>query len=157
LVLVIEDDAANGQDHVDGHRTVALAIGPYVKRGVVDSGLYTNCSVLRCIEDVFGLPPMSQFDARANGLEGIFTTRPDLSSYTHRPALVDLDEHNLAGAFGQKESDAMNFAMADDVPNGVLNAILWHSVRGAGTPPPPPVRSRFELSLRNGSDSGHRR
>jgi DNA-binding beta-propeller fold protein YncE len=147
LVLVIEDDAANGQDHVDGHRTVALAIGPYVRRGVVDSGLYTSCSVLRCIEDVFGLPPMSQFDARANGLEGIFATRPDLSSYTHRPALVDLDEHNLAGAFGQVESDAMNFAMADDVPNDVLNAILWHSVRGADTPPPPPVRSGFGLSL----------
>jgi YVTN family beta-propeller protein len=147
LILVIEDDAANGQDHVDGHRTVALAAGPYVKRGAVDSGLYTNCSVLRCIEDVFGMPPMSQFDARANGFEGIFRTRPDLTPYTHRPAQVDVDERNVAGAFGQKESDAMNFAIADNVPNDVLNAILWHSVRGPDATLPPLVRSGFTLGL----------
>lgn len=145
LILVIEDDASNGQDHVDGHRTVALAAGPYVKRGVIDSGLYTNCSVLRCIEDVFGLPPMSQFDARANGLEGIFRTTSDLAPFTHRAALVDVDERNLAGAFGQADSDAMNFRVADDVPNDVLNAILWHSVRGVQAPLPPVVRSGFTL------------
>jgi DNA-binding beta-propeller fold protein YncE len=147
LVLVIEDDAANGQDHVDGHRTVALAAGPYVKRGVVDSALYTNCSVLRCIENIFGLPPMSQFDARANGLEGIFTSRPDFTPYVHVPALVDVDEKNLAGAFGQAESDAMDFAVADDVPNNVLNAILWHSVRGEQATLPPLARSGFALGL----------
>jgi YVTN family beta-propeller protein len=147
LVLVIEDDAANGQDHVDGHRTVALAAGPYVKRGAVDSGLYTNCSVLRCIEDVFGLPPMSQFDARANGLEGIFSTRPDPRPFAHVPARVDVDERNLAGAFGQEASDRMNFAVADDVPNDVLNAILWHSVRGADVSLPPATRSGFTLAL----------
>jgi phospholipase C len=155
LILVIEDDAANGQDHVDGHRTVALAAGPYVRRGVVDSDLYTNCSVLRCIEDVLGLPPMSQFDARANGLEGIFRTTPNLTPYTHRPAGVDVDERNLAGAFGQKESEAMNFAVADVVPYDVLNAILWHSVRGADAPVPPPVRSGFTLGVRRaGNEDG---
>ena len=147
LILVIEDDAANGQDHVDGHRTVALAAGPYVKRGQVDSGLYTSCSVLRCIEDIFGLPSMTQFDARANGLEGIFRSKPDLRPYTHRPARIDLEEKNLAGAFGQAESDAMNFAIADVVPYDRLNVILWHSARGTEASPPPVVRSGFALRL----------
>jgi DNA-binding beta-propeller fold protein YncE len=145
LILVIEDDAANGQDHVDGHRTVALAAGPYVKRGQVDSHLYTSCSVLRCIEDVFGLPPMTQFDARANGLEGIFRSTPELRPYVHRNARIDIDEKNLAGAFGQAESDAMNFAVADAVPYDRLNVILWHSV--STEPPPPVVRSGFALQL----------
>jgi len=145
LILVIEDDAANGQDHVDGHRTVALAAGPYVRRGVVDSGFYTSCSVLRCIEDVFGLPPMTQFDARAKGFEGIFRSKPDLTPYRNRSARIDLHEKNVAGAFGQAESDAMNFAVADVVPYDRLNVILWHSVRGTDAPPPPIVRSGFAL------------
>lgn len=147
LILVIEDDAANGQDHVDGHRTVALAVGPYVKRGAVDSGFYTSCSVLRCIEDIFGMPPMTQFDARANGFEGIFRSKPDLTPYTNRPARIDINEKNVAGAFGQAESDAMNFAVADVVPYDRLNVILWHSVRGTEAPPPPIVRSGFALRL----------
>lgn len=148
LILVIEDDAANGQDHVDAHRTVALAAGPYVKRDAVDSGLYTSCSVLRCIEDVFGLPPMSQFDARANGLEGIFRSTPDLEPYWHHEAQVDVNETSVAGAYGQAESDAMDFSMADVVPYDALNRILWHSVRGVDAPPPPPVRSGFALGMR---------
>jgi YVTN family beta-propeller protein len=147
LILVIEDDAANGQDHVDGHRTVALAAGPWVRRGAVDHTLYTGCSVLRCIEDVFGLPPLSQFDARADGFGGIFARRPDTRPYLHRAAQIDVNETNLAGAFGQAESDAMNFKVADAVPYEVLNRILWHSVRGADAPPPPPVRSGFALGL----------
>lgn len=145
LVLVIEDDAANGQDHVDGHRTVALAAGPWVKRGAVDHTLYTNCSVLRCIEDVFGLPPMSQFDARANGLENVFARRPDLTPYRHREAGIDLSETNLAGAYGQAESEAMDFSIADHVPYDVLNRVLWHATRGTAAPLPAPVRSGFAL------------
>ncbi len=148
LVLVIEDDAANGQDHVDAHRTVALAAGPWVKRGVTDSNLYTGCSVLRCIEDVFGLPPMSQYDARANGLEGIFARKPDVTPFRHRPTSIDVNETNVAGAYGQAESEAMNFSVADVVPYDILNRVLWHSVRGADAPPPVPVRSGFALGLR---------
>jgi phospholipase C len=146
LILIIEDDAANGADHVDGHRTAALAAGPYVKRGVVDHSLYTNCSVLRCIEDVFGLPAMSSFDARANGLEGVLRMTPDLRAFQHREARIDLGEINLAGAFGQRESDAMDFKTADAVPNDVLNDVLWHSVHGSAAPPAP-VRSAHVLRV----------
>lgn len=154
LVLVIEDDAANGQDHVDEHRTVALAAGPWVKRGVTDSNLYTGCSLLRCIEDVFGLPPMSQFDARANGLEGIFAAKPDLKPYRCREANIDLTETNLAGAYGQEESERMDFTAADLVPYDVLNRVLWHSVRGAAAPAPPVVRSGFALGWRRPGGDG---
>jgi hypothetical protein len=114
----------------------------------VDHTLYTGCSVLRCIEDVFGLPPLSQFDARANGFEGILSSRSDSRPFLHRAAGVDVNETNLAGAYGQAESDAMNFAVADAVPYDVLNRILWHSMRGTDAPPPPPVRSGFAFGLR---------
>jgi len=155
LILVIEDDASNGADHIDGHRTVALAAGPYVRRGAVDSGLYTSCSVLRCIEDVFGLPPMSQFDARADGMSGIFARKPDLKPFRHLDARIDVNEKNMAGAFGQAESDAMNFKVADVVPCDVLNRILWHSVRGVAAPPPVPVRSGFALVVQPSAPAGN--
>jgi YVTN family beta-propeller protein len=145
LILAIEDDAANGQDHVDGHRTVALAAGPWVRRHAVDHTLYTSCSVLRCIEDVLGLPPMSEFDARASGLEGIFAAGADATPYVALPANLDVNETNVAGAYGQAESDAMDFRMADDVPYERLNEILWRSVRGADAVMPAPVRSGFAL------------
>src|SRR4030095_16215688 len=131
-----------------GHRTVALAAGPYVRRGAVDSGLYTNCSVLRCMEDVFGLPPMSQYDARADGMSGIFAKKPDLKPYRHLDAHIDVNEKNMAGAFGQAESDAMNFKVADVVPYDVLNRILWVASRGTSAAPPPPVRSGVALVVR---------
>jgi len=154
LILVIEDDAANGLDHIDGHRTVALAAGPYVRRGAVDSGLYTSCSVLRCIEDVFGMPPMSQYDARADGLSGIFARKPDPKPFRHIDARIDLNEKNLAGAFGQAESDAMDFKVADRVPYDVLNKILWVTTRGTLAPPPPPVRSGYALGVRRAGGDG---
>jgi hypothetical protein len=108
--------------------------------------LYTSCSVLRCIEDVFGMPPMSQFDARANGLEGIFARTPDATPFTARAAQVDVEEKNRDGAYGQRESDAMNFKVADMVPYDRLNEIVWCSVRGPLAPPPAPVRSGFALA-----------
>ena len=61
---------------------------------------------------------------------------------------MDLAEKNLAGAFGQAESEAMDFSIADVVPYDVLNRVLWHSVRGCAAPAPPPVRSGFALGLR---------
>jgi DNA-binding beta-propeller fold protein YncE len=146
LILIIEDDAANGLDHVDGHRTVALAAGPWVRRRAADHTLYTSCSVLRCIEDVFRLPPMSQFDARVNGFENVFTRTPDFTPYTARDAQVDVEEKNPEGAYGQRDSDAMDFRMADVVPYDRLNEILWYSVRGPLDPYPAPVRSGFMLA-----------
>jgi hypothetical protein len=108
--------------------------------------------VLRCIEDVFGMPPMSQYDARADGMSGIFTKKPDLKPFRHLDARIDVNELNMAGAFGQAESDAMNFKVADVVPYDVLNKILWVATRGTSAPPPPPVRSGFALGMRRAGD-----
>jgi hypothetical protein len=140
-IFVIEDDAANGPDHVDAHRTVALVIGPHVRRGAVDHHLYTNASVLRTIELILGLPPMSQFDAGALPMTGAFTAVADTTEFVHEPARVDLTETNLAGAFGQERCDRMNFAVADAAPPDELNEILWHDARGAAAALPAPVRA----------------
>ena len=91
---------------------------------------------------------MSQFDARADGMSGIFSRTANSKPYRHREAGVDVNETNMAGAFGQAASDSMNFSIADVVPYDVLNRILWHSVRGTAAPPPPIVRSGFALGTR---------
>ena len=147
VIFVIEDDAANGPDHVDAHRTVALVIGPYVRRGAVDSHLYTNAGVLRTIELILGLPPMTQFDAAARPLTASFTATPDLTPFRHEEARVDLSETNLAGAYGQARCDRMNFRVADAVPPDDLNEILWRDARGAGAPVPPRVLGAFTVRL----------
>jgi DNA-binding beta-propeller fold protein YncE len=157
LILVIEDDAANGPDHVDAHRTVALAIGPYVRRGAVDSRLYTNASFLRTIELILGLPPMSQFDAAARSLAASFTATPDLTPFRHEEARVDLNETNLAGAYGQERCDRMNFRAADAVPPDELNEILWRDARGATAVVPPLVRGMFTVRLASIAGPGRER
>ena len=139
-IFVIEDDAANGPDHVDAHRTVALVASPYARRGVVDSRLYTNSGMLRTIELILGLQPMSRFDAAALPMRAAFTATPDATPYDCQPAQLDLEETNLAGAYGQERCDAMNWEVADAVPPDEVNEILWHAVRGVDAPLPPLVR-----------------
>jgi DNA-binding beta-propeller fold protein YncE len=141
VIFVIEDDAANGPDHVDAHRTVALVIGPHVRRRVVDHHLYTNASVLRTIEMILGLPPMSQFDAGALPMTGAFMSAADTTAFVHVAARVDLAETNLLGAYGQERCDRMNFAVADAAPPDELNEILWRDARGAMAVFPAPARA----------------
>src|SRR4029434_3353796 len=89
-IFVIEDDAQNGPDHVDARRTVGLVISPHVKRGIVDSTMYTTVSYLRTMELILGLPPMTQYDALATPLFNAFSTTPTLTAYSRIPAKVDL-------------------------------------------------------------------
>ncbi len=105
-IFVVEDDAQNGSDHVDAHRTVALAISPYIKRKTVDSTMYSTSSMLRTMELCLGLEPMSQFDASARPMSNAFTDKPDLTPYVHRPAGVDLSARNDATAWGAGEVEA---------------------------------------------------
>ena len=142
-VFVLEDDAQNGPDHVDSHRSVALVISPFVRRAAVDSTLYTTSGVLRTIELLLGLPPMSQYDAAASPMYGAFQAEPVLTPYARREARVPLEEKNDALAWGAAASVAMNLEEADLAPEGELNEILWKSVRGAHSPMPPPVRAAF--------------
>src|SRR5262249_48746745 len=85
-----------------------------------------------------GLPPMSQFDARADGLSGIFSRTADARPYRHRESQVDVNETNMAGAFGQAESDSMDFSIAALVPHPALHRIPWYSPPAPAPPPPPP-------------------
>jgi len=142
-VFVLEDDAQNGPDHVDAHRSVALVASPFARRGAIDSTLYTTCGVLRTIELILGLSPMSQCDAAATPVYRAFQSAPDLRPFTHREARVPLDEKNAPEAFGARASLEMDFSQPDRIPERELNEILWKSIKGASSPMPPPVRAAF--------------
>ncbi len=144
-IFVIEDDAQNGPDHVDAHRTVALVISPHVKHRAVDSHLYTTSSMVMTMELLLGLPPLSQFDAGANPMTGSFSTVADMATYQHIPARIDIMERNPIGAKGQSESDLFDFSREDAVPDEALTSVLWQALKGGH--PPPPVRSGFVRTL----------
>jgi len=146
-IFVLEDDAQNGPDHVDAHRSVAFVASPYARRGAVDSTLYTTSGMLRTIELILGLPPMSQYDAAAAPMYGAFQSSPVLSAYTQRPARVRLDERNDASAPGAAASMAMDWSEPDRIPDLELNEIVWKSVRGPHTTMPPPVRAAFVRAI----------
>jgi hypothetical protein len=145
-IFMIEDDAQDGPDHVDGRRTVGLVVSPYVRRGIVDSTLYSTSSMLRTMELLLGLPPMSQFDAAANPMYTSFGPEADLRPFTALPSEVDVNAKNTAASYGARQSLAMNFSEVDKAPMHLLNDIIWKSVKGADSPMPPPVH-RFRPIL----------
>jgi phospholipase C len=148
-IFVIEDDAQNGPDHVDSHRTAGLVISPYVKRGFVDSDMYSTVSMLRTVELLLGLPPMTQHDAAAPPMVNSFMARPELSGFTALPAGIDLMAKNPPQGYGATASARMDFSEYDRIDEDLLNRILWHSIKGADVPYPAPVRralpTRFGL------------
>ncbi|AGA26750.1 bifunctional YncE family protein/alkaline phosphatase family protein [Singulisphaera acidiphila] len=142
-IFVVEDDAQNGSDHVDAHRTVALVISPYVKRKAVDSTMYSTSSMLRTIELILGLDPMSQFDASSRPMSPAFIGEPNPSPYSVRPANVDLNELNLRTAPGAEASMKLDLSKEDQADDLVFNEIIWKAVKGANSTMPPPVRAAF--------------
>ena len=143
MIFVVEDDAQNGSDHVDAHRSVMLVIGPYIKRGFVDHTMYTSSSVLKTMELIFGLKPMTQFDLSAAPILNPIVNVPDLKTYDAIKPLVDLDEKNVAGLFGGEKCEELNFAIEDAVPEREFNEILWKAVKGEKSVLPPLTRSAF--------------
>jgi YVTN family beta-propeller protein len=139
-IFIIEDDAQDGPDHVDARRTVGLAISPYIHRGTVDSTQYTTSSMIRTIELLLGLPPMSQYDAAATPMYKSFGVKPDSTPYDARQALVDLNAKNTAKSYGSRQSRKMDFSDVDRAPARELNEILWKSIKGADSSMPAPVR-----------------
>ena len=133
-IFVLEDDAQNGPDHVDSHRSPAFVISPWVKRHAVDSTLYNTTSMLRTMEFLLGLHPMTQFDAAARPMASVFQSAPDLSPYTAEKPRIPLDQRNPAGAPGAQASARMNFDQADEIDDDELNGVLWLAIRQ--TPPP---------------------
>ncbi len=142
-IFVVEDDAQNGPDHVDAHRTEALVISPYTKHHVVDSTLYSTTSMLRTMELILGLKPMTQFDAAATPMFNSFQPVPDTSAYVALPANVDLHATNSIAAWGTNEK--FNFAREDANDDLKFNEVIWRSVKGGGHPMPAPMRAGFVM------------
>jgi YVTN family beta-propeller protein len=141
-IFVLEDDSQNGADHVDSHRSPAFVISPYTRRGVVDSSMYNTVSMLRTIELILGLHPMTHFDAGAKPMTSVFQTTPNTAPYAAAPANIPLDTRNPQKSATAERSKKMDFEEADDIDEDELNDILWIAIKGK-TPPPSPVRSFF--------------
>ena len=139
-IFVIEDDAQNGPDHVDAHRTVGLVISPYAKRKSLDSTQYTTVSMLRTIELILGLEPLSQFDAAARPMFASFTDTLDAAPYVAEGARIDVEAKNTPLAYGAERSDKMDFSEYDKIDDFELNEILWRAIKGRDAPLPPAVR-----------------
>jgi DNA-binding beta-propeller fold protein YncE len=128
-IFVVEDDAQNGPDHVDEQRSTFYLASPYA-RGGVQHEQYSTSSVLRTIELLLGLPPLTPYDAGARPLFAAFTSTPDLRPFDALPAQTNLDARNAQTAYRAGDSGRLDFAHADAVPDAVLNDILWHATRG---------------------------
>jgi YVTN family beta-propeller protein len=140
-IFIVEDDAQNGPDHVDSHRSPAFVISAFNKRHCVDGAMYNTTSLLRTMELMLGLKPMTQFDAGARIIVAPFQQTAEATPYTLEKPRVSLAERNPETAPGAKESAKMDFAEADDVDEDKLNDILWRAIRKDA--PPPPTRSYF--------------
>ena len=145
-IFVLEDDAQNGPDHVDSHRSPAYVISPYTRGRGIDSSMYNTVSMLRTMELILGLRPMTIHDAGARPMFAAFNAKPDPRPYKALDAGHPLDERNPSNTPLAARSDRMDWAEADEIDDNELNAILWLAIKG--TPPPAPVRSFFSQTSR---------
>ncbi len=147
-IFVIEDDAQNGPDHVDAHRTAGLVISPYCKRGAVDSTLYSTASMVRTMELILGLPPLTQYDAGATPMFNCFGTAAQSVVFNPINPSVDLTARNTGKSPGAKASAKMNFREYDRAPEDALNRILWAAAKGPEAEYPTPIhRAVFTSAL----------
>ena len=143
VVFVVEDDAQNGPDHVDAHRSVALVAGGFVKKGFVDHTMYSTTSILRTIELILGLPPMSQYDASATPMWRCFEKTADHLPYNYRKCNIDLNLKNSTENKWQVLSEKLDFSKEDRAPDDLFNRIIWAAVRGDDAAYPAPRRAAF--------------
>jgi YVTN family beta-propeller protein len=138
-IFIIEDDAQNGPDHVDAHRTTAFVISPWIKRGSVDHQFCNTDSLLKTMELLLGLPAMSQYDALALPITDWDTVPGNIDPYTATlPAKEIIAQMNPGKSPLTAASDKMNFAHADAAPAGLLNEVIWKSVKGESSNMPAP-------------------
>jgi hypothetical protein len=140
-IFVLEDDAQNGPDHIDSHRSPAFVISPYTRTGALDSTMYNTTSMLRTMELILHLRPMTHFDAGARPMVHCFSKQPALSPYQAEKPRISLEERNPSNSTTAARSARLDFTKEDLNDDDDLNDILWRAIRG--TEPPPPVRSVF--------------
>jgi len=150
-IFALEDDAQDGPDHVDGHRSIAFAISPYTQTGKVDSTFYSGVSVLRTMEMILGVPPMTQFDAYATPMTAAFTSTPNLRPFNYLPNEVSLTAKNKTTAPMAKASLSIDFAEPDRIPMALMNEIVWKSVMGRHSEVPATVH---RLGIVEGDEDG---
>jgi YVTN family beta-propeller protein len=158
-IMVVEDDAQDGVDHVDGHRTVALAISPYTRRGYVDSTFYSHTSMMKTIELMLGLPPLTLFDHIANDMRAAFQDQIDLTPYTvvtPKQSLFDLNPPLNATTGAERKATQASLKWRWDIPDAnpedQLNRIIWHQVRGWNVPYPELKHGVFSTAAPGASD-----
>ncbi len=140
-IFVVEDDAQNGPDHIDSHRSPAFVISPWTHTGAIDSTMYNTTSVLRTMELILGLYPMTHFDAAARPMYNAFASQRNTAPYQVEKPRIPLDARNPANSATAAQSKEMDFSEADRIDDDELNDILWRAIRG--TDPPPPIHSFF--------------
>jgi YVTN family beta-propeller protein len=153
VVFIVEDDAQNGPDHVDAHRTTAYVAGGFVKRNFVDHTMYSTTSILRTIELILGMPPMTQYDAAAEPMWRCFLSTTNLTPFISVAANIDITEKNVAVNEWQQRSEKFDLTKEDAVPDLEFNIVLWHGIKGDDIPFPAPKRAAFlKISKRKKDD-----
>jgi len=142
-VFILEDDAQDGPDHVDAHRSTAYLAGGFVKRNYIDHSMYSTSSMLRTIELILGISPMSQFDAAATPMWRCFSTTPNLNPFFARPLQTDINAVNTKVGFWQEKSEKFDFSKEDMVNDFEFNEVIWKAVKGEHSEVPSPMRAAF--------------
>jgi len=151
-VFIIEDDAQNGADHVDAHRSTAYVAGGFVKRGFVDHTMYSTSSMIRTMELILGMPPMSQYDAAATPMWNCFASTANLTPFQSVLPNIDINEKNVAINEWQSRSEKFNLAKEDAVPDLEFNIVLWHGLKGNIAFPGPRRAAFVKLSPKKDDD-----
>ena len=152
VIIILEDDAQNGPDHVDAHRSTTYVAGGFVKQGYVDHTMYSTSSALRTIELILGLPPMTQYDASAEPMWRCFNATATHPPFKAVPNLVDLNLKNKAENDLSRLSEKFDFSKEDRIPDALFNEVLWSAIKGTETPCPAPVRAAFFNAEKEGDD-----
>lgn len=142
-IFVLEDDAQNGSDHVDAHRSIALVVSPYSRTKQVNHTSYTTCSMIRTMELILGLEPLSQYDQSALPMWDCFTATPDLTPYQVVSNQIALDQLNPDKTALARISATFDLSREDAAPDLALNEVIWKAVRGEASEMPAPRRSSF--------------
>jgi YVTN family beta-propeller protein len=155
VVFILEDDAQNGADHVDAHRSTAFVASPYTRRKHVDHTMYSTSSMVRTMELILGLPPMSQYDAAATPMWRSFTAIPDFTPFTALAPGVPLDTRNAWVEPLSRMAETWNLAQLDAVPERAFNEALWKAIKGLDSDMPAPRRAAWLFTTEDRAEKEH--
>ena len=150
VIFIVEDDAQNGPDHVDAHRTTAYIAGGYIKHHEVDHTMYSTSSILRTIELILGMPPMTQYDAAATPMWRCFANVADKTPFNSLPSNINLNDVNPKKNRLAAMAKGLDFTAVDRVPDNIMNTMLWKAIKGENAKVPAPVRAAFVKTVKKG-------